>query len=150
MSTKTLTEANTLERARLNLRYKTKGLDQWERHRRTLLLGHDPARDLTLGGKAAIGPEFLELATKAAKATDKAGLMLDEDVSLAQAGPEESKTLLRMGLATSAGAFQSLDDSGEYQPTRRPLELLDLVRAGTTDEGTVQYMWQTTYGAPSG
>ena len=87
----------------------------------------------------------MELAAKAAKATDKAGITLDGDVSLAQAGPEESKTLLRMGLVTSAGAFQSIDDSGEYAPTRRPLELLDLVRAGTTDEGAVQYMRQTTY-----
>ena len=66
-------------------------------------------------------------------------------MSLAQVGPDGTKTLLRMGLTTSAGAFQSLDDSGEDAPARRPLELLDLVRAGTTEEGTVQYMRQSAY-----
>ena len=145
VATNTLTADNTLERARLNLKHKTRGLDTYERHRRQLLLGGDPARDLSLGAKAATSDEFLKLAAKAAKATDKAGVMLDEDVSLAQAGPAESKTLLRMGLVTSAGAFQSLDDSGEYAPVRRPLELLDLVRAAATDEGTVQYLRQSTY-----
>jgi Phage capsid family len=140
-----LTPANTLERARLDLKYKTRGLNHYERHRRTLLLTGDPSRDLSLGERAATSKGSLDLAVKASKTSENTRLNLDGDVPLAQADGAESKTLLRMGLVTSAGAFQSTDDSGEYAPVRRPLELLDLVRAGATDEGSVQYMRQTAY-----
>ena len=65
---------------------------------------------------------------------------------LAAAGAAETKALLRLGSATSVGAFTNIDDqAGCYSPARRPLELLDLVRSGTTTEGTVNYVRQTTY-----
>jgi hypothetical protein len=140
-----LTSKNTLERARLDLKFATKGLNSYERHRRSLLLSGRPADDLSLGARAAISPGFKRLAVKASKASDSAGLSLSQDVPLATGGPEETKTLLRAGSATSVGAFQSVDESGAYAPARRPLELLDLVRLGETDEGAVQYMRQTTY-----
>jgi len=53
--------------------------------------------------------------------------------------------LLRAGSATSVGAFQSLDPGREYQPVRRQLDLLDLIRLGSTDEASVRYMRQTAY-----
>ena len=104
-----------------------------------------PVRELSLGGRVVTSHCYQDFAAKALRVKNGNGLPITEDVPLAQAGPTGTKTLLRMGLVTSAGAFQSVDDSGEYAPTRRPLELLDLVRPGTTDEGAVQYMRQTTY-----
>jgi hypothetical protein len=144
LSTNTLTQENTLELARLDLKHRTRGLDTYERHRRSMMLSRDPARDLSLGAKAATSPGFMRLAVKAAKTSDNAALALAEDVPLATVGPDETKTLLRAGSATSVGAFQSLDESRAYAPTRPPLELLDLVRLGTTDEAAVPYMRQTT------
>ena len=90
-------------------------------------------------------PEFKALAARALTTSANSSLVLDDDVTLAALGGGETKTLLRAGSATSVGAFQSLDASGDYAPARRPLELLDLVRLGTTDEAAVPYMRQTTY-----
>jgi hypothetical protein len=141
----TLTRKQTLERARLDLKFELKGLPSDERHRRTLLLGKPAAADLSLGERAATSPGFLELAVKAAKSSDNARVSLSKDVPLAQIEDgNEVKTLLRLGSATSVGAFTNIGE-GEYSPVRRPLELLDLVRAGTTDESSVSYVRQSTY-----
>ena len=145
----TLSEADTLALAR----YKVKdaaGLltdtDERLSYKMLSVAGAPaPVSKLSLGGRVVTSHSYREFAAKALRVKNSNGLPIPEDVPLASVGPTGTKTLLRMGLVTSAGAFQSLDDSGEYAPTRRPLELLDLVRAGTTDEGTVQYMRQTTY-----
>jgi len=102
------------------LKHRVGELDPYKRHRRTLRLSGDPADNLTLGERAATSQGFMDLAVKAAKSSESAGLALDEDISLATAGPAESKTLLRMGLVTSAGAFQSVDDSGDTAPLAAP------------------------------
>lgn len=145
MSTNRLTESNTLERARLELKSQTKGLDSWERTRRNLLLSGRPAEDLSLGAKAATSKGFMGLAVKAHKTSENAQLSLSKDVLLAQANGAETKTLIRQASLTSAGAFETPDESGEYAPARRPLELLDVVRLGQTEEASVAYMRQTTY-----
>jgi hypothetical protein len=101
-----LTADNTLERARLELKYKVKGLDQYERHRRTLLLGSDPARDLSPGARAATSQGFIRLAVKAAKTSENAQLSLDQDVTLAQLDSGAEVKALITGLSdTSAGSF---------------------------------------------
>ncbi len=140
-----LTESQALERARLDLKLELKGLPSDERHRRSALLGKRLPSDLSLGARVATSAGFHQLAVKAAKSSDNSRLSLSKDVPLADLNGDEAKTLLRVGSATSVGAFQSLDPSREYAPTRRPLDLLDLVRLGTTDEGAVPYMRQTTY-----
>ena len=94
------------------------------------------------------GAAFKALAVRAL--ASNGNIALSEDVPLAALGPAQTKTLLRAGSATSVGAFQSLDAGREYAPARRPLELLDLVRLGTTDEAAVPYMRQTTYTPRSG
>jgi hypothetical protein len=139
-----LSESNTIERARLELKHRTGQLDQYERHRRTLLLSGDPADNLSLGARAATSPAFVELAVKASKSGNT--VPITEDVSLTTIGPAETKTLLRLGSATSVGAFTNVDDqAATYSPTRRPLELLDLVRSGTTTEGSISYVRQGSY-----
>jgi hypothetical protein len=144
----TLTEAETLSLADLKVKDRAGLLtDTSERLRYKSLLAAQPTplRELSLGARVVTGHDYREFAAKALKVSNGSTLPITEDVSLANIGPARTKALLRMGVATSAGAFQSLDDSGEYAPARRPLELLDLVRAGTTDEGAVQYVRQTTY-----
>jgi hypothetical protein len=76
VATNTLTAANTLERARLNLKYKTRGLDHYKKARRSLLLSGDPARNLTVGERAATSPEFLKLAIRASRTSDNTQLAL--------------------------------------------------------------------------
>jgi hypothetical protein len=87
LSTNRLTESNTLERARLDLKFATKGLNHYERQRRNLLLSGRPPDDLSLGAPAAVSPGFKRLAVKAAKASDSAGPSLSKDVPLATVGP---------------------------------------------------------------
>jgi hypothetical protein len=149
MSTKTLTEAETLSLAQLKVKDRAGLLtDTDERLRYKALQANPPTpdRELSLGGRVVTGHGYREMGANALKATDRSGLMLDDDVTLAQVGPTGTKTLLRVGVATSAGAFQSIDDQGAtYAPTRRPLELLDLVRAGTTTEGSISHVRQGSY-----
>jgi HK97 family phage major capsid protein len=100
----------------------------------------------SLGDRVVDGAEFKQL-VRNLPASDTAPLVKrgTADIDLAALDGGETKTLLRAGSATSVGAFQSLDLSRTYEPTRRPLELLDLVRLGETSEGAVPYMRQTTY-----
>jgi HK97 family phage major capsid protein len=100
-----------------------------------------PSHKLSLGGRAATSLAFRKLAGKGLSEN----VSLDEPVRLNSVGGDEFKTLLRAGSATSVGAFQSINPGLEYQPVRRPLELLDLVRLGSTSEAVVPYMRQTTY-----
>jgi hypothetical protein len=85
--------------------------------------------------------------TFAAKALSSRGnVAISEDVPLASVAGAETKALLRVGSATSVGAFTNVDDqTGAYAPARRPLELLDLVRAGSTGEASVSYVRQGAY-----
>lgn len=146
MSTPTLTEAEMVELAKFDI------LDQagklTGRHQRlsykALKAGGSPLprRSMTLGGRVVTNRHYKSLAAKHLGATSVA---LTEDVPLADLHGGETKTLLRAGSATSVGAFQSLDTSRTYEPARRPLELLDLVGLGSTTEGSVPYMRQTTY-----
>jgi hypothetical protein len=147
LSTQTLTEAATLERARLDIKKAAGQLTGTNDLLRLKALKVDPpARMPTFGGRTVTGTGYRQFAAKALTASKRGReLPITEDVPLADFGPDATKTLLRMGLVTSAGAFQSIDESGEYAPTRRPLSLLDLVRPGTTNEGSVVYMRQTTY-----
>jgi hypothetical protein len=139
-----LTEAQTLEQAQLDAKYQAGKLTDRDRQRRLeLKAGGASSRPSTLGGRIVTGREFKRLAAKALGTNGN--LALEQDVPLAALGGGETKTLLRAGSATSVGASQSPDASGEYAPARRPLDLLDLVRAGSTDDGSVAYMRQTTY-----
>ena len=104
------------------------------------------AKAATLGERVVLGAEFKQWVRNLPASDTARPLPFGRhDIDLAALDATETKTLLRAGSATSVGAFQSLDPSGEYAPPRRPLELLDLVRLGTTDEGAVPYMRQTTY-----
>jgi Phage capsid family len=144
----TLSEAETLALAAYKVKDRAGLLtDTTERLRYKSLTADPPTpvRELSLGGRVVTGHGYQEFAAKALKVKNGSTLPITEDVSLANVGATGTKTLLRMGVTTSAGAFQSVDDSGDYAPVRRPLELLDLIRSGTTAEGAVQYMRQTTY-----
>jgi HK97 family phage major capsid protein len=146
LSTNTLTEANTLERSRLELKHKTRGLDVHERARRSILLPGYPIRDLSPGAKAATSPEFLDLAIKVAKTSEKAQLSLDGDVPLAHLDNGNEAKALITGLSdTSAGSFVT-NKSGDYVPQpRRRLRVLDLVRLGETDVDAVEFARQTSF-----
>jgi Phage capsid family len=143
----TLTESQSLELARLDVLYEAGRLAEPERTRwRLLKTGNRPTTTGSLGTRAALSPGLKGLAVKALKAgKNGTAVPITGDVPLADLNGTETKTLLRQGSATSVGAFQSLDTSRQYEPTRRPLELLDLVRLGTTEEAAVPYMRQTTY-----
>ena len=148
VATNTLTEAETLSLAALKVKDQAGLLgDTSERLRYKALMAVPPAplRELSPGGRVVTGHGYRDLAVKALKAKRNGNaLPITEDVPLGNFGPTGTKTLLRAGSATSVGAFQSLG-VGDYAPVRRPLDLLDLVRLGTTDEGAIQYMRQTTY-----
>lgn len=118
-------------------------LSDSERWRLKVLKQDDPlpSHRLSLGGRMATALEFKRLAAR----PPHENVAVDEPVALGSVSGDETKTLLRAGSATSVGAFQSLDPSREYQPVRRPLDVLDLVRLGSTTEGAVPYMRQTTY-----
>ncbi len=148
MSTPTQTEAATFKLAALEVKKSAGGLTRDELlHRKSLQVnGVAPRHTLTLGGRVVTGHRYHQFAGKALNAAKNGRVVpITENVTLADLNGGETKTLLRVGSATSVGAFQSLDPSREYAPTRRPLDLLDLVRLGTTDEGAVPYMRQTTY-----
>ena len=140
-----LTESQTLELAGLDIRNAAGKLtDSRERLHWKALQAATPARPATLGARVVTGHQYKSFAAKALGTNGN--VPLSEDVPLASAGPAETKTLLRLGSATSVGAFTNVDDqSGAYAPARRPLELLDLVRSGTTTGSSVSYMRQTTY-----
>jgi hypothetical protein len=149
VSTPTLTEAETLRRARLDILNEAGRLTdrnqrlQWK----ALKAGGSPIppSSLTLGGQVVTDSRFKRLAAKQLTAPPDGQLKLDDDVPLANLSGWATKTLLRAGSATSVGAFQSLAPGRTYEPVRRPLELLDLVRLGTTTEAAIPYMRQTTY-----
>lgn len=136
-----LTESQTVALAQLNVKEARGTISDAERWERTLLRTDQPlpSHRLSLGGRAATGLAFKSLAAKGLSPN-----MLTEDVPLTSVRGAEFKTLLRQGSATSIGAFQSIG-VGEYEPVRRPLQLLDLVRLGSTEEASVQYMRQTSY-----
>ena len=146
VATNTLTPANTLERSRLELKHRTRGLDSYERHRRQLLLSGDPAWDLSPGAKAATSDEFLNLAAKVAKTSENASLSLDGDVPLVHLKDGNEAKALITGLSdTSAGSFiTNKADAYAPQPKRR-LRVLDLVRLGETDVDAVEFARQTTW-----
>ena len=143
----TLSEAETLKLAQLRVKERAGllNLDDALSYKSLAVNPPTPVSKLSLGGRVVTSHDYREFAAKAMKA-GRNGLPITEDVSLANIGPTGTKALLRMGLATSAGAFPNVDDQGAaYSPTRRPLELLDLVRAGTTTEGSISYVRQGTY-----
>ena len=144
----TLTEAETMSLAALKVQEQAGLLtDTSERLRYKALRSVPPAplRELSPGAQVVTGHPYRDLAVKALKANRHGNaLPITEDVPLGNFGPTGTKTLLRAGSATSVGAFQFLG-VGDYAPARRPLDLLDLVRLGTTDEAAIQYMRQTTY-----
>jgi HK97 family phage major capsid protein len=144
VATNTLSES--VERARLELKHRTGELDQYERHRRTLLLSGDPSRNLTVGERAATSPEFLKLAVTASKTSDNTQLALAEDVTLAQLDNGAEVKALITGLSDpSAGAFIT-NQSVDYIPQpRRRLRILDLVRVSSTSVDAVEYARQTTF-----
>ena len=150
VATGTLTEAETFALAALNVKNaagRLTGTDE-RIHWKALRAGGSPVprSSLTLGGRVVTRHSYQQFAAKALNASKNgAHVAITEDVPLADLGGSETKALLRQGSATSVGAFQSLDTSREYEPTRRPLDILDLVRLGTTEEAAVPYMRQTTY-----
>lgn len=147
VATNTLTEAQTVELAKLDIKQAAGKLAEPDRTRwRVLKAGNRPTTTGTLGTSAVSGDEYQRLAVKALTAAKNgAAVPITKDVPLADLNGVETKTMLRQGSATSVGAFQSLDASRVYEPTRRPLDVLDLVRLGTTDEAAVPFMRQTTY-----
>ena len=150
VATNTLTEAQTFKLAELEVKDAAGRLtDRDERlHRKWLQASGDPLprHALSLGGRLVTRRSYQHFAAKALNAAKNGGAVpITKDVPLAELDGGETKTLLRQGSATSVGAFQSLDTSREYAPARRPLDVLDLVRLGTTEEGAVPYMRQTTY-----
>ena len=116
----TLTEANTLERARLELKRRTEGLDPDEKCRWSRLFNALPAQDnLSPGEKAVTSPEFVGLAAKVANASENVQVTLDEDVSLAQfKNGSEAKALITGLSDTSGGAFIT-NKADAYGPRRR-------------------------------
>jgi hypothetical protein len=145
VSNSTLTEEQTLELTKLDILNAAGRLtDTNERLRWKALKCDTPARSTTLGARVVTSVGYKEFAAKAL--ATNGNVSLSKDVPLASAGPRQTKTLLRLGSSTSAGAFTNMDDQrGEYAPVRRPLELLNLVRPGTTEESAVSYVRQTTY-----
>jgi HK97 family phage major capsid protein len=142
-----LTPDQTLELAKLDILNAAGRLTGTnERLRWKALKADTPARSATLGGRVVTRCGYQTFAAKALTASKNGGAVhLTGDVPLADLSGDETKTLLRQGSATSVGAFQSLDLNRPYEPARRPLDVLDLVRLGTTDEAAVPYMRQTTY-----
>lgn len=139
----TLTESQMFELAKLDIRNAAGRLtDSHERLHWKALKADTPARPSTLGGRVVTSHAYKQFAAKVIGSNGN--VPLPEDVPLASASPAATKTLLRLGSATSVGAFTNIGE-GEYSPVRRPLELLDLVRAGTTDESSVAYVRQTAY-----
>jgi hypothetical protein len=149
----TLTEAETFALAALEVKNAAgllTGRDE-RIHWKALKAGGSPvpSHKLTLGGRVVTRYTYQQFAARALNAAKNgSAVFITEDVPLADLNGGEVKTLLRQGSATSVGAFQSLDTSRQYDPTRRPLDVLDLVRLGTTDEAAVPYMRQTTYAPP--
>ena len=128
-----LTEVQTLQRAQLEIMQENGGLSDAERWRLRELKTESPLSKhrMSLGARTATGLEFKRLAAR----PPHENVAVDEPVALGTVSGSEFKTLLRAGSATSVGAFQSLDPSREYQPVRRPLDLLDLVRLGRRPRG---------------
>ena len=138
MSTNILTEANTLERARLNLKFKTKGLDVHERARRSILLGGDPTRDLSPGAKAATSPEFLKLAAGSPRPRTTPSSSCLRTWRGAARQRREVKALITGLSDTSAGSFVT-NQSVEYFPQpRRRLRVLDLCGGELHDVDAVE------------
>jgi hypothetical protein len=136
-----LTESQTLERVKLQIKRDVGNASRQELFRLAELnTGVATLSSLSLGGQAATSHAFKRLAIS----SHSVKVPLTEDIELATLGANGTKTLLRQGSSTSAGAFQSIDD-GPYSPTRRALTVLDLVRMGATEDAAVEFMRQTTY-----
>jgi hypothetical protein len=137
-----LTEAEVIRRARLQIKSEAGTLNSADRWDLKLLSVSTapPAATMSLGLRSATGLPFKDLAST----KTSPNIPLSEDVRLTSVTGAEFKTLLRQGSATSVGALTTIG-RGEYEPVRRPTELLDVMRLGSTEEASVQYMRQTAY-----
>ena len=99
----------------------------------------------TLGERVVGSAEFKQLKANLRPSDSTALTLSGKDVHLASLDAGETKTLIRSGSSTSAGAFLTSESDISAPVPARPLRVLDLVRSGEMSSDSVTFARQDPY-----